>query len=273
MRIEAWSRTDVGKKRDHNEDYHLCNSDLNLFMVADGMGGHQAGDAASRLAVETVEKVVKEQLSLLEEQPSGGGTQVMFVASHPVMNLLSNSVVAASQAILDKVEEDPDLSGMGTTTVLLFFHEDKAYFAHVGDSRLYRIRGDRIVQLTTDHSLVQEQIATGIITEEEASQSTLKNIITRSVGAERNIKVDTSPVDFRAGDLFLLCSDGLTGLVEDKEILGILNQKTPETALDFFINLANSRGGTDNITVIVVRVTDDSDDVVPVSDDSDENPG
>jgi len=258
MNIKSWSITDVGKKRDHNEDSILCNNDIQLYLVADGMGGHTAGEMASKTAVESIESRVLENISELttEENSNSNKTQMLFAAgNNSVINMLQDAVKSASKAILDKVESDKKLQGMGTTAVGLFFYDNQLYYAHVGDSRLYRIRGDEIKQITVDHSLVQEQIDAGIISREEAENSRYKNIITRSVGFEENIDVDCEEIEAKPDDYFLLCSDGLTGLVTDKEIKDIVNQKMPETALQFFVNLANSRGGDDNISVILVKVT------------------
>jgi len=254
MRIEGWSITDVGKKRDHNEDNHLCNPDLGLFIVADGMGGHRAGDTASRTAVTTIEAEITRQIEGLRPVAKSGGTQMLFISDDPITGILVDAVRAASGAILDQSEHDPELSGMGTTTSLLFFHEGRAFYAHVGDSRIYRIRDGEILRVTRDHSLVQEQIDAGLITQDEADRSGYKNIITRSVGFERHIEVDTAEVDLAAGDVFLMCSDGLSNLVTVNEIRDIATKKEPITALQFFVNLANSRGGDDNITAILVKV-------------------
>lgn len=258
MKIESWAVTDVGKKRDHNEDSILANDQISLYVVADGMGGHKAGATASRTVIEVIESTVSSKLEQLEQggdDSSKGGTMMMFVSDEPVVAMLTEAVQAASAAILDKVEEDKSLGGMGTTTVGLFFHENKAYYAHVGDSRLYRMNGDEFSQVTVDHSLVQEQLDAGLISEEDARSSSYKNIITRSVGFERDISVDCEQIPCSAGDLFLLCSDGLTGFVTDEEINEIATQKEPDVALQFFVNLANSRGGDDNISVILVKVS------------------
>ncbi len=258
MHIESWSKTDVGQKREINEDSHLCSDALQLYIVADGMGGHQAGDLASRTAVEVIEADVRRHLPDLKDRNGGheGGTQVMAVTEHPVASMLAGAVQAASAAILTKVEENYRLNGMGTTTSLLFFYEDRLFLAHVGDSRIYRFRDGRIAQLTKDHSLVQEQVEAGLLTRREADTSQLKNIITRSVGFDPKVPVDTMPVDAKPDDIFLLCSDGLSNLVSSREFVQILDQKDPPTALNFFVNLANSRGGDDNITAILLRLSE-----------------
>ncbi len=260
MRMESWAITDVGKKRDHNEDSHLVNDETGLYVVADGMGGHIAGETASRTAVEVMDEVIREKLSQLtpnDSQQPATGTRMMFSVEDPVETMLADAVRAASGAILDKIEEDRNLAGMGTTVCSLLFHENKLYFAHVGDSRLYRIHDDQIDQVSTDHSLVQEQVDAGLITKEQAETSKYKNIITRSVGFERDILVDSDLVPCKTGDRFLLCSDGLTNYVTEAEILNIATNKDPETTLGFFVNLANSRGGDDNITAILLQAVAD----------------
>lgn len=257
MRVESWSITDVGKKRERNEDNHLRNPGLNLFIVADGMGGHTAGEIASRTAIETIEREVGAALAGLPPPvslPTGGKTQMMFIGEDPVVRMLVKSVQAASAAILERSQADYNLSGMGTTTSCLFLHGASLYFAHVGDSRIYRIRGETITKISTDHSLVQEQLDAGLITREEAERSRFKNIITRSVGFERDIPVDSALVDAREGDYFILCSDGLSNYVSEEELFKIIQEKEPETALKFFVNLANSRGGDDNITAVLIRL-------------------
>lgn len=259
MNIQSWSITDIGKKRDHNEDSILCNDEIDLYVVADGMGGHKAGETASKTAVEVIEEFVTEALKNIPQQDetTNGKTQMLYAANtDPVKDLFENAVRAASSAILDEVALDDNLEGMGTTVVGLLFKDDRLYYAHVGDSRLYRVRGDQINQITVDHSLVQEQLTAGIISIEEAKTSRYKNIITRSVGFERDIDVDCEEIEAKPGDWFLLCSDGLTSYVKDREIKEIITQKTSETAVQFFVNLANSRGGDDNISAILVKILD-----------------
>lgn len=256
MNVKSWSITDVGSKRDHNEDSLLTDDALGLWIVADGMGGHQAGETASRVAVATVADFVEQGLAWLSPAPPQGGTRQMLAAASeaPEMRLLTEALQAASGAILDRVREDSSLNGMGTTLVALLIHEGQGFFAHVGDSRLYRLRDGEISQLSRDHSLVQQQIDAGLITRSQAQNSAYRNIITRSVGFERNIDVDCESLDVRGGDVFLLCSDGLSNLVSEKELAEIILRKDPPTALNFFVNLANSRGGDDNITAVLVCV-------------------
>ena len=255
MRIESWWITDVGKKRDHNEDSLLCLPDIDPYVVADGMGGHRAGDIASRLAVETIESVLRAALPLTLEPPKRGTMLFFSPPSDPVVQLLTQAVQAASSAILDAVEKEPELSGMGTTVSGLFFVGEQATFMHIGDSRIYQLRQGELRRITTDHSFVQEQVDAGLLSQAEAQQSRFKNIITRSVGFERGIEVDSAPLSGLPGDLFLLCSDGLSNVVEESELREILQNKDPETALRFFVNLANSRGGDDNVSAILLKIS------------------
>ncbi len=261
MQIQSWAVSDVGKKRDHNEDSIYSDDELYLYIVADGMGGHKAGATASATAISIIKDQVDNGLKQLpgavEESDSRRGTQMLFAAEDPVISILTEAVQGASSGILDLSEGKPDLKGMGTTVVSLFFINNQAYFAHVGDSRLYMVRDKKIQQITTDHSLVQEQVDAGLISSVEAQNSTYKNVITRSVGFDRAVRVDCENIGVRVGDRFLLCSDGLSNYVSDLELQDILVQKDAETALQFFINLANSRGGDDNISAVLVSVSAD----------------
>ncbi len=257
MLIKSWQITDVGKKRDHNEDSFLVNSDLHLFLVADGMGGHNAGERASQISVETIERELIKRLPQISPQESG--TQMMFISDDPILEILSASVQAASGAILDEIKLDHSLSGMGTTLSGLLLIDQHAYFMHVGDSRIYRLRGNDFEQISVDHSLVQEQVDAGLITQDEANNSKYKNIITRSVGFERSTLPDTGKLSCAPDDLFLICSDGLSNMLSSDEIQEILSKKDPDIALEFFVNLANSRGGDDNITALIVRIENETD--------------
>jgi len=244
-------------KRDHNEDSYMADDCLGLFVVADGMGGHLAGETASATAVEVVEQEIRSCFDSPDVGGKCGGTRLLFAATDDAIeNMLKRAMQMASSEILEKSLENYELKGMGTTCSLLFFNGGKAWFAHVGDSRIYRISSDGVARLTTDHSLVQEQLDAGLISQEDAETSTLKNIITRSIGFEADVEVDCRQIDWRSGDAFILCSDGLTNFVTEREIKEIVTRKDEETAMDFLVRLANQRGGDDNITVILVRVFD-----------------
>ena len=263
MRIKSWSITDVGLKRDHNEDSHFRDDDLMLYVVADGMGGHAAGETASRTAIETISKEVE----ALEDGLDGmDASQVSGGADDPVQKVISKAIQRASKAILDQVSRNPNLHGMGTTVSALLFLNDHASYGHVGDSRIYRIRNGNIQQISTDHSLVQEQVDAGIITQEEAEKSKFKNIITRSVGFESHVEVDTAYVPVQIGDRFLLCSDGLTNNVRDDEIVRITETEPAERALEALIQLTNQRGGDDNSTIVFVEVIEGPEEEILPSD-------
>jgi len=257
LKVVAAGVTDVGRKRDHNEDSFLIDEDLKLFVVADGMGGHAGGGTASRIAVETIDRELRQvrtsQGSVLEARTP--------LQDSPVPEAIRAAVERACIAIYSKAQEDPRLAGMGTTVISLLMKEDQAFFAHVGDSRAYLIRGDLIQQISEDHSLVNEQIKAGMITPEEAKHSRYKNIITRSVGFEEEVQVDVMGLLSEAGDVFILCSDGMANMMEDAEILHIVRHHPLTEVPRTLVDLANERGGDDNITVIAVQIQAES---VPV---------
>jgi len=252
MQMYSWGETDVGMKRDHNEDSYLVAGDLDLFLVADGMGGHAGGEMASGIAVRTVEKYVRENSELIDPSRDHAGA----VKKSPVAKLLGDSIRQACAAIYHKSIELPELRGMGTTATGLVFHQKHAFIAHVGDSRAYVVRNGVPLQLSKDHSLVNEQLEAGLITEAQARKSRFKNIITRSVGFDTDVDVDVIAVEHKVGDVFLLCSDGLTGLVTDPEIADIICDNFLHRVPGILIDLANSRGGDDNVTVVVVYLGD-----------------
>jgi protein phosphatase len=255
-RIYAWGSTDVGMKRDHNEDSYLLAPDLNLYVVADGMGGHAGGEMASGISVRTVEKTVRNESDLVRPDVHHEGS----IEKSPVAKLLSNSVRAACNAVYTKSQQVRELQGMGTTTTTLMFHDKHAFVAHVGDSRCYLVRDGRILQLSEDHSLVNEQLKAGLITEAQARQSRFKNIITRSVGFDADVEVDMIAVEIKVGDAYLMCSDGLCNLVTDPEMCDVVSDNFLHRVPEILIDMANSRGGDDNCTVIVAYVVD-ADDV------------
>ena len=257
LKVVAAGVTDVGRKRDHNEDSFLIDEDLKLFVVADGMGGHAGGGTASRIAVETIDRELRQvrtsQGSVLEARTP--------LQDSSVPEAIRAAVERACIAIYSKAQEDPRLAGMGTTVISLLMKEDQAFFAHVGDSRAYLIRGDLIQQISEDHSLVNEQIKAGMITPEEAKHSRYKNIITRSVGFEEEVQVDVMGLLSEPGDVFVLCSDGMANMMEDAEILHIVRHHPLTEVPRTLVDLANERGGDDNITVIAVQIQAES---VPV---------
>jgi len=252
LRAISAGLTDVGRKRTHNEDSFLVDDELQLYVVADGMGGHAGGGTASRIAVETIDKELR-KIREAKENPFDASTTLQ---DSPLPEVVRGAVERACLNIFTAAQEDPRLAGMGTTVISLLVKDEYAFFAHVGDSRAYLIRGDLIQQISEDHSLVNEQIKAGMITPEEAKHSRYKNIITRSVGFEEEVQVDVMGLVSEAGDTFILCSDGLANMLEDRELLEVVQKtKSLEDIPKRMIEMANDRGGDDNITVIVVQTT------------------
>ncbi len=246
-KIEAVGSTDVGRVRSVNQDSFLVDNHNFLFIVADGMGGHAGGEIASKLCIEQVIKflIPKEiQIDPYDDR------------LHPDAKLLmalSESVNYASAKIYERALEEPALKGMGTTATVVKIIGRHAYFAHVGDSRLYLIRSGFIYQLTHDHSLVSEQVRAGLLTQQEADFHHLKNVITRSVGYQEEEDVDSSSVKLEDKDLLIICSDGLHGKVADRELSQIA-QNLGTASVKKLIDLANERGGDDNISVIILKI-------------------
>lgn len=242
--IRSYALTDIGQKRQLNQDYiYLSESPIgnlpNVFIVADGMGGHNAGDYASRLAVETV---VEEIGTSFEKN---------------AVKILNNAIRRANEQLRKRAREDKALSGMGTTIVAATCIGRYLEVANVGDSRLYVI-SDEIRQITQDHSLVEEMVRMGGLDKETARNHPDKNIITRAVGARRDVEVDFFNVELQTGDLVLLCSDGLTNMVDDEMICGILKgDGNLEDRVEELMKTANENGGKDNISVIVIELLAD----------------
>jgi protein phosphatase len=249
MKVASTGLTDVGRKRNHNEDSFLIDDELQLYVVADGMGGHAGGGTASRIAVETIDR----ELRKVREGKDSPFEYAGSLQESPVPEAVRTAVERACVAIFHAAQEDPRLAGMGTTVIALLVKDHHAFFAHVGDSRAYLIRGDLIQQISEDHSLVNEQIKAGMITPEEAKHSRYKNIITRSVGFEEEVQVDVMGLVSEPGDIFVLCSDGLANMLEDRELLDIAHKHPLADVPKRLVDLANERGGDDNITVIVVQ--------------------
>jgi protein phosphatase len=248
FKVTGHGATDVGLRREVNEDSFLMLPRNGIWIVADGMGGHAGGQVASTLTVETVGRALVRRLAEAERAARKAGTRVN------VPLLMEQSVREACNGVFDEAQRRPELTGMGSTVTVMMVYGALAYFGHVGDSRAYLVRDREIHQLTEDHSLVQEQVAAGLITPEQARVSVMRNIITRSIGFEREVKVDTGAVPVAPGDAFVLCSDGLTGHVEDHEILDVVANFDRRRAPRMLIDLANERGGEDNSTVIVASV-------------------
>ncbi len=250
LRVVSAGLTDVGRKRSHNEDSFLIDEEVHLYVVADGMGGHAGGGTASRIAVETIDKEMRKVWEN-SDTPFRGTTTLQ---ESPLPEVMRGAVERACNAIFRAAQEDPRLAGMGTTVIALLVKDDHVFFGHVGDSRAYLIRGDLIQQISEDHSFVNEQIKAGILTPEEAKHSRYKNIITRSVGFEEEVQVDVMGLLAEPGDTFILCSDGLANMLEDKELLELTRGHTIDDLPKKLVDSANERGGDDNVTVIVVQM-------------------
>ena len=247
MRITSCGITDVGLKRGHNEDNYLINEELNLFVVADGMGGHAGGEYASAIAVNTVEEIVSSMAVGGEADPDADPVEI-------TRQKLSHAVRLSGRRIFEKAREQPEYHGMGTTVVVVLVEGGNAFVAHVGDSRVYLLRDGQIEQVTEDHSLIAEKIRHGLITPEEAKNHRMRNVITRSLGYQEDVEVDLQVRAVRRGDQYLLCSDGLSGHVEDEEMASLMAEQSPQNAARKLIVLACDRGGDDNITTVIARI-------------------
>ena len=254
MQIDFWAETDVGKQRDHNEDNYLVDKPLKLFVVADGMGGHAAGEVASSVCVRRVREVVAENRDVIERAGADGHA----VDRGEVLRMLESAVQQACTAIYERSQENPDQRGMGTTCSLLLLLGTRGFIAHVGDSRIYLMRNEQVHQLSEDHSLVNELVRRGKLKLGDIDNSPYKdykNAVTRAVGVYESVEVDTLDFDVLPGDQFLLCSDGLHHyLVDDEKIADLLTPEDIKTAASGFTQFANDGGGHDNITTILVRI-------------------
>jgi serine/threonine protein phosphatase PrpC len=243
LQIVACCESDTGLVRSYNEDTCLVNNEDRYFLVADGMGGAAAGEKASSLFKETV-------IELFSSTPKHRLTR------ETLDELIIECFQAAHSRILAHVQEQPSHEGMGCTAELLVCQERDVVIGHVGDSRTYRLRNKKLEQLTSDHSFVKEQENLGLITHEQARNHALKNLILRVVGSSEKLEVDLISSDAQPGDIFLLCTDGLYGMVEDQQIAEILAYETePEVKATMLIDQANYRGGKDNISVALIEIS------------------
>ncbi len=251
--LEIATATDTGKVRSHNEDSIAADAEIGLAVLADGLGGCNAGEVASRIAVATLTTEMKR--SLADHEPH----EVDSAPGEPLaVRLIKENSAKANAAIYRAARSDPQYAGMGTTLVVALFYGNRVTVGHVGDSRLYRLRRDKFEQITRDHSLLQEQIDSGLISEEQARYSQNRNVVTRAVGIDPEVETEVHTHDVEPGDIYLLCSDGLSDMVMDDDIhatLGKLQSNLPLAAKQL-VQLANDSGGRDNISVILVRVPD-----------------
>jgi PPM family protein phosphatase len=254
LQIASGGMTNVGRVRANNEDCFRIVESLNLFVLSDGMGGEAHGEVASALAVEIIVKHCMEPAA-----PEDKDATVVFgdAPAHwsEKTRRLSTAVHLANNAIHESAEKNPEQHGMGATVTALWIDNAKVSLAHVGDSRAYLLRSGSLQQLTSDHSLVAEQVRRGILTPAEAERSDMQSVLLRALGAHPEIEVDAEEQPLFGRDVLLLCSDGLTRMVTEPEIAGALqSEPDPAKAAERLVNLANEQGGADNITVIVVRV-------------------
>src|SRR5580700_8252834 len=251
--IRFYAATDVGKVRDHNEDNFLVDKKLALFVVADGMGGHAAGEVASAIAVRTLHEEIRREKDLLDDYAQGG-TGAVKVTRKDVVAVVEQAVQRACSKIHQEALVDPQKRGMGTTLSALLVVGDQGFIGHVGDSRIYLARGGRPQQVTEDHTVYNELIKRGKLTREQIEKVQQKNAITRAVGVYERVEVDTLVVELIAGDTLVLASDGLHGYLETPEELRTPLALEGDAAAKALISLANERGGKDNVTSLVVRV-------------------
>ncbi|MCP4869957.1 MAG: Stp1/IreP family PP2C-type Ser/Thr phosphatase [Proteobacteria bacterium] len=248
MRITSAGITNVGMKRQNNEDNYLINDEVGIYVCCDGMGGHAGGEYASQIAVTTVEEV----LANIRDEGGDGSDDV--TDDQITQEKIKYAIRLAGKRIFERAQANPEYRGMGTTAVILLFRNGMAYLAHVGDSRGYLIRGGEITQRTEDHSWVNEQIKAGLITPETAKHHRFRNIITRSLGFQEEVEIDTQVLRAEPGDLYLLCSDGLSNLIDEDEMRDLLVEKSFQLVARDLVDLANARGGDDNITCVIARV-------------------
>lgn len=242
MKLTAFGLTDVGRRRESNEDDFLLEADRGVYAVADGMGGHAAGEIASHLAIDTLRELLDGSGRPLQDAAGAG-------------DWLREAVVEANRRICDSIRLHEERRGMGTTVVALVHSGEEAVVGHVGDSRGYLLRGDELIRMTSDHSWVNEQVKLGLMNDDAAQRHPMRNIVTRALGSRTDVAVDLTSVEARPGDVFLLCSDGLNTMLSDGQIHEILldRRHDPESACHGLVEAANRHGGEDNVTVVVVR--------------------
>jgi len=250
LKIDSHAITDTGLTRKINEDNCSILKEQNLFLVSDGLGGHAAGELASQITVTAIKNFIK---------TSNEDDQITWpFGINNTLSLEENKIVTAiriaNQTIYHKAQNQKEYAGMGATVVVMLVKDSQAVIAHVGDSRLYRIRQNNIKQLTLDHSWVREQVEKGLLSEQQAQIHHLKNVVTRALGTASEVEVDVKTKAIEAGDYFILCSDGLSNLVDNETIKNIVlkNKNNVSLACQNLVDMANSNGGIDNITVVIV---------------------
>jgi len=249
-KIEIYGLTDVGLVRDHNEDAIGNDQDLGLAVLADGMGGHLGGEVASAITVTTIIETLAESLETIKPG------NIDIATGYSLESVAVNDAIRkANEKVFTSSSENPQYQGMGTTVVVLLFHDNRFTVAHVGDSRLYRYRDYELEQITRDHSLMQEMVDRGFYTDEQAKQSLNKNLVTRAIGIEESVQIDLTEDVALPGDIYLLCSDGVTDMLEDAVIRKIIrdNEDDLEKIAAELIGQSNAAGGKDNISATLAR--------------------
>lgn len=251
--LEIAGKTDPGLVRSQNEDAILTGAAHGFVILADGMGGYNAGEVASSMAVAAVRDALEREFAPASDI-TGDTT-----APTAMSVLVERAIQRANLSVYEAARSDPQYEGMGTTIVVAVFRDGKATIAHVGDSRMYRLRQGALQQITRDHSLLQEQIDAGLVHPSQARFSSVKNLVTRAVGVAAETEVEVHEHEMQPADLYLLCSDGLSDMLADEELLAILtaHHDTLDDACDDLVRQANARGGLDNISVILVRIPGD----------------
>ena len=242
--IKAYAKSDVGKVREMNQDsYYISQSldDVQIYMLADGMGGYKGGEIASNLAIQSAKNYI---LNNFKDIPKD---------RESIIQLLASSIEYANMVVFEKSKENKELQNMGTTIEIVLIYGNKAFIGHVGDSRIYRIRKSFIRKLTQDHSYVQKLVKDGTITQEEAKHHPQKNMLMKALGCNAFVEPDILVRGFLKDDIYIMCSDGLSNLVEQEEMYDVVIKENIEQAPKEFVELANKRGGYDNITVAVIK--------------------
>lgn len=249
--LEVVTRTDPGMVRSHNEDAVFGNAEQGLVILADGMGGYNAGEVASGMTTTLLSTNFGQIVQNCRPEEIDPATGKRIAHHH-----IDEQITATNSAIFNAAQSQPQYAGMGTTLVMAWFYDNLVTVAHIGDSRLYRLRGDEFQQITRDHSLLQEQLDNGMITAEEARYSQNKNLVTRALGVDPEVEPEIHDYDVEPGDIYLLCSDGLNDMVADEEIGSTVQMLAAnlELAADQLIQMANDNGGRDNVSVILVKV-------------------
>jgi serine/threonine protein phosphatase PrpC len=255
LHIQSGARTDLGRVRKNNEDCYAMDPSLQLFVLSDGMGGEAHGEVASALAVQTV-------LTHCRQSENSRATPIFGESSPDVSertNRLASAIHLANRKVFETAASNAEQKGMGATLVAVWIEGQRLSLAHVGDSRVYLLRAGSMDQLTADHSLVAEKVRVGILTPQEADASEMQSVLTRAVGTNSTVEVDTDEQALLVGDIVLLCSDGLTRMVTDPEIAStLLTSATAQESADRLVDLANENGGVDNVSVIVLRLDEKS---------------